>query len=273
MNMRWTGKVLGGVVGLMAGGPVGAAIGALVGHQFDNALDERERLTGPAGASGGATPLEAAERFFLSTFRVMGHVAKSDGRVTEQEIAAARGVMAALRLDSAQVTAAINEFTRGKQPSFDLTEELQQLRYACQGRPDLVRVFMEIQVRFALAGNNMAGPVRKHLYRVASAIGISEFELRQIEAVLRIQRGNFRREYTTQTNTREQLVLAYKVLEVEASASNEEVVKAYRRALSRHHPDKLKANGLPESMIEHAKERTQQIIEAYELIKERRGIA
>src|SRR5262245_38218294 len=119
--MRWTGKVVGGVIGLMAGGPVGAAIGALVGHQFDNAVDEGDRLTGPAGASG-ATPFETAERFFLSTFRVMGHIAKSDGRVTEQEIAAARGVMNALRLDSMQVAAAINEFTRGKEPSFDVMD-------------------------------------------------------------------------------------------------------------------------------------------------------
>ena len=256
----------------MAGGPVGAAIGALVGHQFDSAVDEGDRLAGPAGASGG-TPMQTAERFFLSTFRVMGHVAKADGRVTEQEIAAARGVMTALRLDSMQVAAAINEFTRGKHNSFDVMDELTRLRYACAGRPDLIRVFMEIQVRFALAGNNIEGPVRKYLNRVASAVGISEFELRQIEAVLRIQRGGFRREQQTQANTHEHLVLAYRVLEVEATATNDEVVKAYRRALSRHHPDKLKANGLPESMVEHAKERTQQIIEAYELIKERRGIA
>jgi DnaJ like chaperone protein len=118
----------------------------------------------------------------------------------------------------------------------------------------------------------MEGPVRKYLDRVATLLGASQFELRQIEAVLRIQRGNFSRERTT-SNAPQQLVLAYQVLEVEATATNDEVVKAYRRALSRHHPDKLKANGLPESMIEHAKERTQQIIEAYELIKERRGIA
>jgi len=43
-----------------------------------------------------------------------------------------------------------------------------------------------------------------------------------------------------------------------------------RRQLSKHHPDKLKANGLPDSMLEHAKQRTQQIIEAYELIKSSR---
>ncbi|MGH8277864.1 MAG: DnaJ domain-containing protein, partial [Steroidobacteraceae bacterium] len=73
-------------------------------------------------------------------------------------------------------------------------------------------------------------------------------------------------------NTVEQLEQAYKVLETTPNASKDTIVKAYRRQLSRHHPDKLKANGLPDSMIEHAKQRTQLIIEAYELIRERRGL-
>jgi DnaJ like chaperone protein len=42
------------------------------------------------------------------------------------------------------------------------------------------------------------------------------------------------------------------------------VTKAYRRQMSRHHPDKLVANGLPESMAQVAKEKTQRIQEAYE---------
>jgi DnaJ like chaperone protein len=132
---------------------------------------------------------------------------------------------------------------------------------------------MEIQVRAALAGNNLEGPARKYVSRVASNLGISLIELAQIEAVLRIQRGNYQRQ-AQQPAARPtlQIEMAYRVLEVEATATNDEIVKAYRRQLSRHHPDKLKANGLPESMVEHAKERTQQIIEAYELIKERRGI-
>ena len=62
------------------------------------------------------------------------------------------------------------------------------------------------------------------------------------------------------------------MLESSPGASDDEIVKAYRRQLQRHHPDKLKANGLPESMMAHAKQRTQQIIEAWELIRERRGI-
>ena len=52
-----------------------------------------------------------------------------------------------------------------------------------------------------------------------------------------------------------------------------ELVKSYRRLMSRHHPDKLKANGLPDSMLEHAKQRTQAIREAYELLREQRGLA
>src|SRR6185436_1571527 len=264
---RWAGKVVGGFIGLI-GGPVGAVIGAALGHLYDTAQEEEDSAGG-----GQLGPGQAAEQFFLSTFRIMGHVAKSDGRVSEQEIAAARGVMAALRLDSMQVAVAIEEFSKGKQQSFDLAVEMANLRRALAGRPDLARIFMEIQVRAALAGNNIEGPARKYVSRVATSLGISLIELAQIEAVLRIQRGNFRRE-AQQPAARAtlQVELAYKVLEVEATAGNDEVVKAYRRQLSRHHPDKLKANGLPESMVEHAKERTQQIIEAYELIKERRGI-
>ncbi|HEU4627787.1 MAG TPA: co-chaperone DjlA [Steroidobacteraceae bacterium] len=269
--MRWTGKVFGGVVGMLVGSVPGAAIGALLGHLFDEASAGDE----PAASGPAFAPAEIAEQFFRSTFRIMGHIAKSDGRVSEQEIAAARGIMAALRLDSMQVAVAIEEFTRGKQPSFDVAAELATLRRAFAGRPDLVRTFVEIQVRASLAGNNMQGPARKYVKRVAATLGLSEFELAQIEAILRMQRGNFRRDQQQQqaANGAQQLTMAYQVLEISATASDAEVEKAYRRQLSRHHPDKLKANGLPDSMIEHAKERTQQIIEAWELIKERRGIS
>jgi DnaJ like chaperone protein len=65
---------------------------------------------------------------------------------------------------------------------------------------------------------------------------------------------------------------AYRTLEVESQVSDAELVKSYRRLMSRHHPDKLKANGLPDSMLEHAKQRTQVIREAYEFLRERRGL-
>ncbi len=42
--------------------------------------------------------------------------------------------------------------------------------------------------------------------------------------------------------------------------------------LAQHHPDKLVAKGLPEEMMQVAKEKTQEIISAYELIKKHRGM-
>jgi DnaJ like chaperone protein len=264
--MKFTGKVVGGAIGMLALGPLGAALGVLLGHQFDEySKDSREdpRLRSSAEAAIG-------DRLFKAAFTVMGYVAKSDGRVSEREIAAARAVMSDLRLTPAQVRVAIDYFTAGKQPTFNLTAELGQLAASCRGRPQLLRVFLEIQVRAALAGNNLEGPSRALVGHMANQLGISMAELSQIEAVLRIRSGSFRQQ--PQSNGAQQLTQAYSVLETDPAASDDEIVKAYRRQLSRHHPDKLKANGLPESMIEHAKQRTQQIIEAYEVIRERRGI-
>ena len=268
MMMKWTGKVVGATLGLLTLGPFGAALGVFLGHQFDEQFgrpEEDPRL------QGGATLAAIGESFFRSTFRVMGHLAKADGRVSEREIAAARAVMSDLRLNPAQVRVAVDYFTSGKNPQFNLSAELASLARTCEGRPQLARVFLEIQVRAALGGNNMEGPVRELLRRIATHLDVSMLEFAHIESVLRIRGGSFR-PAQSRVNGAEQLDQAYRVLETSPAAANEDVVKAYRRQLSKHHPDKLKANGLPESMIEHAKQRTQQIIEAYEIIKERRGI-
>jgi DnaJ like chaperone protein len=263
--MNWTGKVVGGAIGLLAFGPFGAALGVLLGHQFDEHAQRKL-----ADAAAGPDDVSVGERFFRTAFEVMGHVAKADGRVSEREIESARAVMSELRLDAAQVQAAISHFTAGKLPSFSLDAALDTLRRACAGRPDLLRIFVEIEMRAALAGNDLAGPSRRVLQKIGSALGVSALELAHIEAVLRIRRGQFSRN-AAEAARADRLEEAYRVLGVTATVSEEEVSKAYRRQLSRHHPDKLKANGLPESMLEHAKQRTQQIIEAYDLVRERRG--
>lgn len=275
--MSITGKLVGAILGLLLfRNPWGALIGLILGHFYDQSVDAARRP-----AAGGV--LEIGERFFTATFEVMGHVAKADGRVSEAEIAAARKVMSELRLDGAQIHAAIQHFTRGKNREFDLEDTMERLRAACASRPELIRVFLEIQVRAALEGVDMQGPARTAVQRVAELLEVSRLELAHMEAVLRLRREQFRGQAGNGGNGGQgsgqsgaksgmKLDAAYQVLEVDAKASNDEVSKAYRRQLSKHHPDKLKANGLPESMLEHAKQRTQQIIEAYELIKAARGM-
>lgn len=265
--MKWTGKIVGGLLGMLTmGGPIGAVIGALLGHQFDSESDTPWKV-------GGENVAAIRERLFRSTFRVMGYLAKADGRVSEAEISAARRMMSELGLDPNQVMSAIEYFNSGKQPGFDLEHELTNLLNVCARRPDVLRVFVELQVRAALAGNNMEGAVRTQLHRIAAKLGVSALEVAQMEAVLRIRSGSFHHQEVRQERGVARLDEAYRVLEVESTVSDSEIVRAYRRQVSRHHPDKLKANGLPDSMIEHAKQRTQQVIEAYELIRERRGMS
>jgi DnaJ like chaperone protein len=60
---------------------------------------------------------------------------------------------------------------------------------------------------------------------------------------------------------------AYAALGLQPGASDAEVKRTYRRLMSRNHPDKLAARGLPESMREIAEERSREINTAYDLIK------
>ncbi len=281
--MGWTGKVVGVMLGLATGlGVVGALIGLIIGHAFDESQS--------GGFSGSAaSPAEVRATFFRSAFAIMGWVAKSDGRVSEQDIAAARQVFRQFRLGEADTRAAIEHFSRGKSAQFDPDAALTELRRVCGGRHDLLRVFLEIQMRAALLGNGMQGAPRTVLGRMAGALGVSALEFAHLEAVLRMQgygaaygAGGFRPGSAgpdpgagyraPPPQPRNTMAEAYEVLEVKPEASDAEVKRAYRKQMSQNHPDKLVARGLPESMMELAKERTQAIQSAWETIREARGI-
>jgi DnaJ like chaperone protein len=193
----------------------------------------------------------------------MGHVAKSDGRVSEAEIEAARGLMQQLNLGPDEVALAIAFFQTGKSAAYDVELGIERLREACGMRHDLLRAFLELQLRAALAGNGMSPPARSILVRVAERIGMSELEFARMEAALRSRE---------RSRGLHPLADSYAELEVDPSASDQEITMAYRRQMSRHHPDKLVANGLPESMAQVAKEKTQHIQEAYEAIRAARAM-
>ncbi|WP_199610830.1 co-chaperone DjlA [Flocculibacter collagenilyticus] len=63
---------------------------------------------------------------------------------------------------------------------------------------------------------------------------------------------------------------AYKILGLNKSCSDKELKRAYRKLIAEHHPDKLVSKGLPKQMMEIAKQKTQDIQSAYELIKSHR---
>src|SRR5687768_6518917 len=108
--MNWQGKAFGALLGVLAGGPAGALAGAFIGHLFDAQSGAKKLRANPAEAGSVAVQ----EAFFRATFQLMGHVAKADGRVSEDDIRAARAMMAELRLGEREVQLAIELFTQGK---------------------------------------------------------------------------------------------------------------------------------------------------------------
>lgn len=263
--MIWQGKALGAVVGVFAAGPVGALFGTFIGHLLDVQAETRLR-----GASAGPTSIGVQEAFFRATFQVMGHLAKADGRVSQEEIRAARAMMNELRLGEREVRLAIDLFTQGKATDFPLDETLQRLRRICRNRPDLWRMFVQIQVQSALWGGGLHPAARKVLMRVCNALDVSGYELVQMEALLRMQQSA--RQPQEARASVDRVAQAYEVLGVKASASDGEVTKAYRRLMNQNHPDKLHAKGLPESMMKVAEEKTRQIRAAYEVLRDARGL-
>jgi len=265
--MSWKGKFFGALIGLLVTRSLwGAVTGAIIGHMFDQSAGFAPRARAPDSMS-------ISDEFFRTTFELMGHVAKSDGRVSEAEIDAARRLMQELKLGANEINIAIACFRAGKSSAYDAELGIERLREACGQRHDLLRAFMELQLRAALAGNGLSPPARAILTRAAERLGMSGLEFAYMEASLRARQ----RAYGASAGARPaagagSLAECYAELEVDSNISDQEVTKAYRRQMSRHHPDKLVANGLPESMAQMAKEKTQRIQEAYEGIRAARGM-
>ena len=267
--MGWWGKVVGGAFGFLLGGPLGALFGAAVGHHFDRGL-ERGVLSGPAsGASEDTAHVQAA--FFTATFAVMGHLAKADGRVTAEEIAHAQAVMDEMALDAAQRDVAQALFREGKAAAFDLDGVLDQLVRECHRRQTLLQMFLEIQLHAAYADGALHARETTILRHIATRLGFSATRYAQIEALVRAARGH-RGERARSGSRRSEPTLtldgARDILGVGPKATAQEIKNAYRRLMNQHHPDKLIARGMPEEMVKLATTRTQEIRNAYDIVKQ-----
>ena len=65
---------------------------------------------------------------------------------------------------------------------------------------------------------------------------------------------------------------ALRLLGVEPDTEADRVKQAYRRLLSRHHPDKLVGSGASEAKVREATELTRELHQAYAMIRKRRGL-
>jgi len=257
------GKLIGGVIGLLVGGIPGLLLGLLVGHAFDRGL---------AHTLGFGSP-EQTERvrknFFETTFLLSGYLAKSDGRISQQEIDHTEAVIRQMGLGSEQRRRAIELFQAGAARDFQPDPVVADFLQTCGPRRQLQQTLLFFLVSLAMADRRLERAEHDALQRIAAGLGLGRTQLEQLLRMARAQEHFHGREgYRAQPGT--SLEDAYAALGVTPDVSDHDLKRAYRRLMSENHPDKLIARGVPEDMVKLATERAQEIQAAYEMIRKQR---
>ncbi|MFJ4344496.1 TerB family tellurite resistance protein [Pseudomonas sp. NPDC089401] len=254
--MWWPGTVIGLGAGFAVASIPGALLGALLGQAMDRRIrvqdwdDMRERL-------GGRPALRDEELLFV----LLGRLAKSDGRVAEQHIQQARQEMVRLDLAEASRLRAIAAFNRGKAGKDRLASHLRRIRL----QPHAAEGTLRACWRMAWADGKAGQQERDLLLEWGEKLGLSR---RQVQAMSL--------EYEPRKAAISGNVMTYaaalRLLGIEADSEADKVKQAYRRLVSRHHPDKLVGSGAGEAQVREATERTRELHQAYAIVRKRRGL-
>jgi DnaJ like chaperone protein len=271
--MIW-GKLIGTILGYMVAQIPGAVVGFILGYFFDEGLKQQSLISNLFSSSDNRAKIQST--FFKATFTLMGHVAKSDGVISQDEVKNVEKIMQQLHIDSQARKQAIEYFNQGKSASFNLEEMLAEFVLVCKKQKALLQIFIEIQLQAAYLDGVLVDSKRAILIFVSERLGIDRTLFARLNAMHQAEdkfreymHQQYQHKFQKMRNT-STVAEAYKILSVDPSASDAVVKKAYRKLMSLHHPDKLIAQGLPEEMIKLTTEKTVEIQKAYETIVEAR---
>ena len=201
----------------------------------------------------------------------MGHVAKAKGQITQTDIQVANAYMDQMRLQGEARSQAQSAFALGKNLNFPLQDTLAEFAKMVRGDRNVLQMFLGIQVQVAFSDGNIDANEKSILYTIAEQLGFTRFELdrllQMIEGQQHFHQGHQGQQQQQQASADD----SYKILGVDESATDKEVKRAYRKLMSQNHPDKLASKGLPEEMMNLAKEKAQDIQKAYETLRKERG--
>lgn len=235
------GKWIAGGLGWAFFGPIGGILGFVIGSVLEssetNSTFQRQQTT-----TGG---------YAMTLLVLVAAVMKADGKVLKSELdyvkeyfskafgpQAAKEALLLLR-DILKQTIPIEEVCRQIKQNMDYSSRLQLIHFLFG--------ISKADDHVDLAELNL-------INRIANLLGISVADFNSIKSMFY-----------------EDVDAAYKILEIEPNASEDEIKKAYRKMARKYHPDKVSYLG--EDFQKAANEKFQKVNEAYEKIKKERKIA
>ncbi|MCY4427285.1 MAG: co-chaperone DjlA [Halieaceae bacterium] len=258
------GKLIAGLIGYQMFGIPGLLFGLLIGSMFDRGLSSNLSLGNPQQLE------EIRQLFFECCFSLLGHIAKADGRVTQEEVSHAEQVMTQLGVSGAQRGRAIDYFKAGAAPDFQPEPLLARFREASRRRPQLQQTLLLFLITMAQADGDIDDSEMQVLRACAAGLGFGDNVFLRLVQMAQAQQRFHQHQRQPQQQRRDLEAEAYRALGVNPGCSDRDLKKAYRRLMSENHPDKLIAQGVPEAMVKLATEKAQKIQSAYETLRKSR---
>lgn len=199
--MNYWGRILGTLFGFMFARIWGAALGFAVGYFFDRGYSQDFNQMGGFGrffVDKDSVKNQAV--FFHALFSVLGHLAKADGRVTEEEIKVATQLMDDMKLTGDIRKEAQQAYREGKSADFPVRDILKAFHESCYGRRDVLQIYLEILIQAAYADGRLDAKEQKVLIDVAHCLGFQKQELLYLvsafEAELRFRQTSQQKQHT-----------------------------------------------------------------------------
>ncbi|MBO5345457.1 MAG: TerB family tellurite resistance protein [Paludibacteraceae bacterium] len=243
-------KIIAGGLGWTLGGPIGAIIGVMMASLFDSNknVDYQTIDNKDYRRSNSTRP----DDFQVVLLILMAAVVKADGKVVKPELSVVKRFLVQNygedgARDAWQI---LNQLLKQNINIVDVaTQCASNLNYST--RLQLINMLFSIA-----AGDGAVNTAEINVIRnIAYYMRINDADLTSISAM-----------FTKQTNPD----WAYQILELSPNCTDDEIKKAYRRMAMKYHPDKV--NSLGEEVRQNATEKFRKVKEAYDYLKEQRGI-
>ncbi len=241
-------KWLGAGLGFSVGGPIGSILGYVVGSFIDGFTKEDVERAKAYGSVDGH--MQSGD-FEISLLLLSATVIKADGKIDQRELVYVRNHFKNM-YGAERASHAFKLFN-----GFIKNNNISTRQVCVQIRQNLTHA-SRLQLLHFLFGIAKADGIvtENEVYAIKTIAGylyINQYDFESIKAMF----------YDTTDSS-------YKILEIDKSAADNEVKKAYRKMVKKYHPDKLRHLG--EEHIKGAEEKFRQVQKAYEHIQKERGM-